>query len=78
MTKVGVSHGWNTIGTKNIQLSVCVGYGAPKTGECKPDPSSLDWGPSSDIMGCWKGEYMSVSALATTMTDVGEELDEKK
>ena len=49
----------------NIQLSLCVEYGAPKTGECKPDPSSLDWGPSSEMIGCWKGEYMSVSALAT-------------
>lgn len=52
---------------QDIQLSLCVGYGAPKTGECRPDPSSLDWGPSSEIMGCWKGEYMSVSALATMM-----------
>lgn len=39
--------------SNNIQLSPFTGVNwALKTGECKPDPSSLDCGPSSVVIGC--------------------------
>ena len=57
----------DAIATNGLRLSPWVAYGAPKeTGEWSPEPSSLDWGPSSAGIVCgWNGEYGSADALAT-------------
>ena len=47
---------WSGGDSNNLHVSLCAGGNAPKTGECNPEPSSLDCGPSSESMWCGKGE----------------------